>query len=175
MKDASATAVYGVKGANGVILITTKRGTEGKAKIDIGFTATLKVPSKLPKTYDSYDASIIRNQVIEHELGIYPQGVSYLRSSVFIDNYEHQTTQEQRERYPNVDWQKELFKESAMSYNANVNISGGTKSVKYFASADFQHEGDLFREWNDNRRYYNTGYGYNRINVRTNLDFAITK
>ena len=53
LKDASATAVYGVKGANGVILVTTKRGQEGKAKIDVGFNATLKAPSKLPNKYDS--------------------------------------------------------------------------------------------------------------------------
>ena len=55
------------------------------------------------------------------------------------------------ERYPDVDWQKELFKDYAMSYNANVNIAGGTKAVKYYAAIDYQHEGDLFREWNNNR------------------------
>lgn len=173
LKDASATAVYGVKGANGVILVTTKRGQEGKAKIDVGFNATLKAPSKLPNKYDSYDALMLRNQVVERELGIYPEGVSYLRPQSFIDNYRNQTTQEQRERYANVDWQDALFKKSAVSYNANVNVSGGTKFVKYFASADFVHEGDLFREY-DNGRNYNSGYGYNRINVRSNLDFAIT-
>ena len=127
LKDASATAVYGVKGANGVILITTKRGQEGKAKIDVGFNATLKAPSKLPNKYDSYDALMLRNQVVERELGIYPEGVSYLRPQSFIDNYRNQTTDEQRERYANVDWQDALFKKSAMSYNANVNVSGGTK------------------------------------------------
>ena len=61
-----------------------------------------------------------------------------------------------------------------MSYNANINISGGTKFVKYFASADYVHEGDLFRTY-DNGRGYNSGYGYDRINVRSNLDFNITK
>lgn len=64
-------------------------------------------------------------------------------SSIFIENYRNQTTIEQRERYPNVDWQKALFKDNTMSYNANINISGGTKFVKYFASADYVHEGDL--------------------------------
>lgn len=65
LKDASATAVYGVKGANGVILITTKRGVEGKAKIDVGFNATLKAVSKLPRKYDSYDGYMFRNQALE--------------------------------------------------------------------------------------------------------------
>lgn len=174
LKDASATAVYGVKGANGVILITTKRGKEGSAKIDIGFNATLKAPSKLPNKLDSYDALMARNVAIENELALTPESWEYIRAQSFIENYRNQTTVEQRERYPNVDWQDALFKDFAMSYNANANISGGTRFVKYFASADFVHEGDLFRVY-DNGRNYDTGYGYDRINVRANLDFQITK
>ncbi len=174
LKDASATAVYGVKGANGVVLITTKRGTEGSAKIEIGFNATMKAPSKLPSKLDSYDAFMARNTAIEHELGLRPDSWAMIRSQEYIDNYRNQTTVEQRERYPNVDWQKALFKDNAMSYSANINVSGGTKFVKYFASADYVHEGDLFRLY-DNNRNYNSGYGYNRLNVRSNLDFNITK
>ncbi len=174
LKDASATAVYGVKGANGVILITTKRGQEGSAKIDIGFNATLKSPSKLPNKMDSYDALMARNKAIEHELALTPDSWSYIRPQSFIENYRNQTAQEQRERYPNVDWQDVLFKDAAMSYNANINVSGGIKFVKYFASADYVHEGDLYRVMN-NGRNYNAGYGFDRINVRANLDFQITK
>ena len=70
LKDASATAVYGVEGANGVILITTKRGVEGKARIDVGFNATLKAVSQLPRKYDSYDGYMLRNEAIEHELAL---------------------------------------------------------------------------------------------------------
>ena len=174
LKDASATAVYGVKGANGVILITTKRGAEGSAKIDIGFNATLKSPSKLPNKYDSYDALILRNTAIEHELALRPDSWEYVRPQSFIDNYRNQTTLEQRERYPNVDWQKALFKDNTMSYRANMSISGGTNFVKYFASAEYVNEGDLFKIY-DNGRGYNSGYGYNRLNVRSNLDFNLTK
>ena len=72
LKDASATAVYGVKGANGVILITTKRGNEGKAKIEVGLNATAKVVSKLPRSMASADALYVRNQAIENELGLNP-------------------------------------------------------------------------------------------------------
>ena len=175
LKDASATAVYGVKGANGVILVTTKRGQEGKARIDVGFNATMKAPSKLPGKMDAYDALMARNVSLEHELPV--NGVdswAYIRPQSFIENYRNQTTQEQRERYPNVDWQDALFKQFAMAYNANVNISGGTKFVKYFASADYQNEGDLFKVYPNNRGY-EAGYGYDRVNVRTNLDFNITK
>ena len=175
LKDASATAVYGVKGANGVILVTTKRGQEGKARIDVGFNATMKAPSKLPNKMDSYDALMARNVSLEHELPVTGEDSwAYIRPQSFIENYRNQLTQEQRERYPNVDWQDALFNKFAMSYNANVNVSGGTKFVKYFASADYVNEGDLFKVY-PNHRGYEAGYGYDRVNVRTNLDFSITK
>ena len=181
LKDASATAVYGVKGANGVILITTKRGTEGKAKISASASTALKLVSKLPETYGSADALYYANQAIRHELGLSPSSWGDIRSTEFIDKYnapagsiDPETGLLMSERYPDVDWQKELFKDYAMSYNANVNIAGGTKAVKYYAAIDYQHEGDLFREWNNNRGY-TSGYGFNRINVRSNLDFQLTK
>ena len=175
LKDASATAVYGVKGANGVILVTTKRGQEGKARIDVGFNATMKAPSKLPNKMDSYDALMARNVALEHELPVTgADSWAYIRPQAFIENYRNQTTVEQMERYPNVDWQKALFKDFAMSYNANLNVSGGTKFVKYFASADYINEGDLFKVFPNNRGY-ESGYGYDRVNVRSNLDFNITK
>ena len=60
-----------------------------------------------------------------------------------------------------------------MSYNASVDVSGGTKNVKYFTSVDFTHEGDLFKKFNNNRGYH-SGFGYNRINMRANLDFSLT-
>ncbi|WP_372776053.1 SusC/RagA family TonB-linked outer membrane protein [Mangrovibacterium sp.] len=174
LKDASATAVYGVKGANGVILITTKRGKEGAARIDVSANATVKVPSKLPNKLDSYDALMARNIAIEHELGVEPDSWGYIMPQDIINRYRYPANLEESERYPNVDWQDELFKDYAMSYNANINVSGGTKFVKYFTSADFAHEGDLFRVF-DNGRGYQSGYGYNRINVRSNLDFQLTK
>ena len=181
LKDASATAVYGVKGANGVILITTKRGTEGKAKISASASSALKLVSKLPETYGSADALYYVNQAIKHELGLSPSSWGDIRSTDFINKYnapagsiDPETGLLMSERYPDVDWQKELFKDYAMSYNANVNIAGGTKAVKYYAAIDYQHEGDLFREW-ENNRGYTSGYGFNRINVRSNLDFQLTK
>ena len=190
LKDASATAVYGVEGANGVILITTKRGQEGKAKIDFGFNATLKTVSKLPRKYDSYDGYMYRNQAIENELALGGEASwAYYRPQTFINLFRNQDRNvipnynsngdyvgdySQAERYPNVDWQDEMFKSTAFSYNTNLNISGGTKFVKYFVSFDYQNEGDMTRIW-DNRQGYEGGYAYNRLNVRSNLDFQITK
>ncbi|MBL3657227.1 TonB-dependent receptor [Fulvivirga sp. 2943] len=173
LKDASATAVYGVRGANGVILITTKRGKEGKAFIRARVNTTVKVPSKLPGKYDAYDALKVRNEVIEYELAMNPSSWNDYLPQDIIDKYRNPANQEERERYPNVDWANTLFKDYAMSYNASLNISGGTEFVKYFAGADFQKEGDLFRKF-DNNRGYDPGYGFNRLNVRSNLDFQLT-
>ena len=175
LKDASATAVYGVRGANGVILITTKRGQEGKAKIDVGFTTTVKAPSKLPNKYDAYDALMARNITLETELpAVGDEAWAYMTPQSEIEKYRNQTTQEQRERYPNIDWVDAIFKNHAMSYNANLSISGGSKVVRYYAAADYANEGDLMKTY-DNGRGYKTGYDYNRLNVRSNLDFTITK
>ena len=190
LKDASATAVYGVEGANGVILITTKRGVEGKARIDVGFNATLKAVSKLPRKYDSYDGYMLRNQAIEHEIALGGAASwAYYRPQTFIENFRNQDhtvkpnydadgnylgDYSQAERYPNVDWQEEMFKDFTLSYNTNINFSGGTKFVKYFVAFDFQNEGDMTKIW-DNNQGYEGGYAYNRLNVRSNLDFQITK
>jgi TonB-linked outer membrane protein, SusC/RagA family len=174
LKDASATAVYGVRGANGVILITTKRGQEGRPIIGFNISATAKAPSQLPGKYDSYDALRIRNMVIERELGLKPEAWAYMTPQAVLNKYRNPANLEESERYPNVDWENELLKDFAMSYNANVNISGGNSFVKYFTNLDYLYEGDLFKEFENNRGYI-PGYGYNRVNVRSNLDFSLTK
>ncbi len=174
LKDASATAVFGVRGANGVILITTKRGEEGKAVVNINASTTLKTYSKLPDMMDSYDALALRNNVIEHELGYRPEAWSYYQPQAVLNKYRYPANLEESERYPNVDWIDTLLKDVATSYNANVNVSGGTRFVKYFASVDYTHEGDLYKKVTNNRGY-DPGFSYDRINVRSNLDFNLTK
>lgn len=174
LKDASATAVYGVKGANGVILITTKKGTSGKAVIQVRSNMTAKVASKLPEKYDSYDALSIKNDAIERELLLSANGWSAYKPEEILEKYRNPTTPEDWDRYPNVDWVKELFKDRAMSYSTAVNVSGGSQFVTYFAGVDFVYEGDLFKTF-QNGRGYQSGFGYTRTNVRSNLDFNLTK
>lgn len=173
LKDASATAVFGVKGANGVILITTKRGKEGKAEIRAAANTVIKSASKLPGKLDSYDMFQVRNKAIEYELGLAPGAwTSYLPEAV-MQKYRSPANLQEAERYPNVDWVNTLFKDNAMSYNANLNVSGGTPFVKYFSSVDYLDEGDLFRRF-ENERGYSGGYSFKRLNVRSNLDFQLT-
>ena len=90
-----------------------------------------------------------------------------------IEMYRNQTTLEQRERYPNVDWQKALFRDYAMSYNANANISGGTKSVKYFVSTDFVHENDIFKQWDNGVNYIQAMVS--TVSMCAATDFQLTK
>lgn len=173
LKDASATAVFGSRGANGVILITTKRGQAGKASIRATVNTIVKVPSKLPVKYDSYDALRTKNDAIEYELALRPAGWNNFLPQELLNKYRFPADQAEAERYPNVDWEEVLFKDYAMSNNANINISGGTNKVRYFTSADFLSEGDLFKIY-DNKRGYKPGFGFKRLNVRSNLDFQLT-
>lgn len=173
LKDASATAVFGSRGANGVIIVTTKRGREGKAEITAGFNSTVKVVSKMPGKYDSYDAIGVRNRAIEYELSLEPESWGDMIPEEARRKYRFPANAAEADRYPNVDWEKTLFKDYAMSHNANLGIRGGTEFVKYFANIDFQNEGDLFRDF-DNNRGYDPGYAYNRLNFRSNLDFQLT-
>ncbi|MBP6460680.1 MAG: SusC/RagA family TonB-linked outer membrane protein, partial [Crocinitomicaceae bacterium] len=103
-----------------------------------------------------------------------PVSWTYMRPQSFIDNYRNQTTLEQRERYPNIDWQEYLFKDHAMAYNANINVSGGTERVKYYAAVDYVNEGDLVKV-PPSGQGFESGYNYNRINSRANFDFQLTK
>ena len=173
LKDASATAVFGSRGANGVIVVTTKRGLDGKAEVTATASSTMKTVSKLPGKYDSYDAIGVRNQAIERELSVNPGIWAQIIPQAIRDKYRFPTSLEEAERYPNVDWQEVLFKDFAMSYNANVSVRGGTDKVKYFASIDYQNEKDLFNSIN-NGRGYEPGFDFNRLNFRSNLDFKLT-
>ncbi|MDR2145765.1 MAG: TonB-dependent receptor [Tannerella sp.] len=174
LKDASATAVYGVKGANGVILITTKRGQEGKAQVQVRANSTMKVVSKLPEKYDAYDTYILKNSVLERQLAISPGSWDEYMPMETIGKFRNPLTPDEWDRYPNVDWEAELFKRTAMAYNLSTNVSGGTSLVKYFAALDYHNEGDLFKEFKNDRGYQST-FSFNRLNVRSNLDFDLTK
>jgi TonB-linked SusC/RagA family outer membrane protein len=174
LKDASATAVYGVKGANGVILITTKRGVAGRPNIRLRANTTIKTASDLPGIYDAYDALALRNIVILREINETPGNWVQVRPYPILDKYRNPANTAEWDRYPNVDWQKELFKDKATSYNASANVSGGSQFVTYFAAVDYTYEGDLFKKVQNNRGY-TPGYGYQRINMRSNLDFNLTK
>lgn len=173
LKDASATAVFGVKGANGVILITTKRGAEGKTRLNFNYTTTGTMLSKQPQKLDSYAAMMAKNEIIERE-GVLnqPSWNAYIPYEI-VQRYRKPQTEEYAYIYPNVDWEEEMFKDIAFSHRMNLSAQGGSKAVQYFGSLAYLHEGDLFEDY-DNGKGYEPNYNYDRFNFRSNIDVTLT-
>ena len=163
LKDASATAVFGVRGANGVVLITTKRGSEGKAKISFNLSFSALTPTKMIEQTSSYEYATFHNAMNAND-GKDP----YFSQSV-IDMFKNGTDPI---RFPSMKWTDYLMKDVTLQQQHNVNISGGNKTVKYFISAGMFTQDGIFEEFN---RPYDYGYQYQRFNYRTNLDINVTK
>ncbi len=167
LKDASATAVFGAKGANGVIIVTTKSGQEGKPKMDFSYSSGFSMPINIPKHIDSYTTMSLLNTAMMND-----QLFSSMLSQEVLEEYRNPSSELNRMRYPDVDWFKEMTRPFASTINANFNISGGTGFVRYFTSVGYTYEGSLFKGYNDGK--VNSEYTYSRINFRTNLDFDVT-
>ncbi len=159
LKDASATAVYGVRGANGVVLVTTRSGEEGKPKITIKHESGLVSPTKTPEMAN---------------------GLQYMEmyNSVALNTYSAEAIKKTADGsdpylYPNVDWVNEVFKKYSYNTRTSVNVSGGTNTVKYFVSGGFYNEDGLFKT--DPTLRYNTGIYYRKFNFRANVDIQLFK
>ena len=175
LKDASATAVFGVKGANGVILITTKRGEEGKTRLNFNYTVTGKAIAKQPEKMDSYEALMTKNDVIEREGVLNEVSWDAYTPYRIVERFKKPQSAEYAEIYPNVDWTKELYEDFAVNtHKVSANIQGGSKKIKYFGSLAYMHEGDMFRNY-DNGKPYDPNYDFDRFNFRSNVDFDLTK
>ena len=168
LKDASATAVFGAKGANGVIIVTTKSGMEGRPKMDITVSQGFASPINTPEHIDSYTTMSLLNVARMNE-----QQFEGLSSQEVLNEYRNPSSALNALRYPDVDWLKEMTRPFASTTNANFNISGGTERVKYFASVGYTNEGSIFRSFKDDK--VDSGYRYDRFNFRTNVDFNVTK
>ena len=166
LKDASATAVFGVRGANGVILVTTKRGTSGKAKVNFSTTYAWQMPSRVPEFADSYGYANAYNNAQLHD------GVSEDQLAFSSDIIEKFRTNSDPLVYPNTDWTDMLIKKSALQTQHNFNISGGSERVKYFASLGVFTQDGLFKTFEENGN--DKGFKYNRYNYRINMDINVT-
>ena len=163
LKDASSTAVFGVRGANGVIIVTTKRGKEGKAKINASFSYGIQAPTRMPEFVNSYDYATFLNEAYTNDgkdPKFTPESVEAFR------------THSNPILYPDTDWMDLLFKSSAPQTQGNVNISGGTGRVRYFISMGMLNQKGFFKN-HDTR--YDANFNYNRYNYRANLDVDFTK
>lgn len=163
LKDASATAVFGVQGANGVVLITTKRGKEGKAKISISSSASIIAPTDGLKMVNSYQYATFYNQMNDND------GNPHTFPDKVVQRFKDGSDPI---RYPSIDWIDYCMKDMSIQTQHNINISGGTDRVRYFISAGAYTQGGLFEEFN---LPYHLDYRYNRFNYRSNLDIDVTK
>lgn len=172
LKDASATAVFGVRGANGVVLITTRRGQEGKAKISVSSSFSALTPTKMVEQASSYDYALFYNQMRYNDWL-----VSHEEGKVFEPTFSDAVLQKFKDgsdpiRFPSTKWADYIMKDFTMQQQHNINISGGNDKVKYFISAGYYAQGGLFKEFD---MPYDYGYQYDRFNYRANLDLKATK
>jgi TonB-linked SusC/RagA family outer membrane protein len=175
LKDASATAVFGVKGANGVILITTKRGKKGKAKLSVSVSSTVKTLSKIPTKYDSYTSLSAVNEAIERTVSVQEENWQDYTPISILEKYRNPANELESQIYPDVDWVDVTQKDFAMDHRFSLSVSGGTDFAKYFGALTYQHVGDIFDGGAfDNGRGYEADFDYDRFNYRSNIDFDIT-
>lgn len=165
LKDASATAVFGVRGANGVILVTTKRGQAGKAKISFSTSAGLQMPTNIPDFANSYDYATTYNAAQRRD------GVAEDKLMFTEEMLEGFRTHSNPILYPDTDWRDLLIKDLAWQSQHNLSISGGSDRVRYFASLGVFTQKGQFETYHENDR----GFSYNRYNYRINMDIDVTK
>lgn len=163
LKDASATAVFGVRGANGVVLVTTRRGQEGKARIQLTSSVGLQQPTRNLEMADSYTFANLfnernRNDNMPETFDAYTLERFRLGDSPIL--------------YPSINWRDYLMKNTSLQTQHNLNISGGTKDVRYFISVGFLWQDGLLKQFDT--LDYNNNYNYTRYNYRSNLDFDLT-
>jgi TonB-linked SusC/RagA family outer membrane protein len=164
LKDASATAVYGVRGANGVVLINTKRGEDGKLKISFRSNLTLSKLQRLPDYVGSYDYANLVNEALISR-GDQPR---YSVGDMDVIRYGLD-----KDLFPDVDWQKEIIQPVSLQQTYYISAQGGGSVAKYFLSLGMSDESAAYKVSPTSQ--YNTKTGYNTYTYRTNLDIKLTE
>lgn len=172
LKDASATAVYGVRGANGVILVTTRRGAIGRPQVSLATNFATTSFIDMRQGARAYDWAKGYNDALKYD--------SYI-TGTYAEKFSPEELEKYRTGsdpvfYPDVDWFTTMYRKSAGQSQHNLNVNGGTERVKYFVSAGYFNQQGMF---NDNVTNlldeYNTQPTFHRYNFRSNLDFTILK
>ena len=172
LKDASATAVYGVRGANGVMLITTKRGKDQKPTVSLTANWQVQSPTRKDTYLDSYDSVVLLEEARAND------GLGSQYSAYDIEMYKKsrngQLSGLDAMLYPNVDWYDTVLRSTAPAQRYNVNVQGGTKRVRYFASAEYYNQQGLFKNFSTDQYGNSSNSSYRRYAFRGNLDFLVT-
>lgn len=166
MKDATATALYGARGANGVILVTTKSGQKGKIKITARVETSISTPTKIQEYLDGVSYMELYNIA---ERARNPEATpTYSKEKI-----ENTRLGKNPMYYPNVDWYGELFKDQAINTKATVTASGGGEVAQYYLSVAYTNENGLMKV--DKLNNFNNNISINRYNIRANIDVNLTK
>jgi len=164
LKDASATAVYGVRGANGVVLINTKKGQEGKLKITARANFSISTLKRMPEYLRAYDYAALANEALE------VRGESPLYGSREMDIIRDGLD---NDMYPDVNWQDEILHKNSFKQTYYVSARGGGQVARYFVSLGLSDETAAYKQ--DKTSVYSSNVGYNTYNFRTNIDMDLTK
>ncbi|MBK3518891.1 SusC/RagA family TonB-linked outer membrane protein [Carboxylicivirga marina] len=164
LKDAGATAIYGQRGANGVIVITTKRGKNEGMKVDISYEYSTNEPFRMPTMMDAYGYASAMNEALELD------GQAHLYSKEQLDAYKNGMYPEY---YPNVNWTDEVMRNTGFVHNFNTTFRGGTNKTKYYVAINYM-DGEGLLKQDRNRENYSTQLNYRRANLRSNLDIQLT-
>lgn len=165
LKDASTTAIYGIKGANGVLVVKTRRGEDGQPRINVRIESGMQMPVRTPNFLGSYETAQLVNEAYAND-GLQPLFTA--------DDLEHFRTGDDPYGHPDVNWYDEIFKSTARQTNANVDVSGGTDRLKYFVSVGYFMQNGLVRDFGSANNDVNSNYLYRRFNYRSNIDFQVT-
>ena len=163
LKDAAASAVYGVRGANGVILINTKRGKVGKPNVSARFEQGITSPVQLPKFVGAADYLEVMNSIREE------RGEQGLYSKERIENIRNHTDPD---LYPDVNWLDAVLRDQAGNSRANVSVNGGSDILRYSLVTSYYREGGLIER--DEKQAWNSSSRLNRYNVRSNVDINVS-
>ncbi|MFD2885353.1 SusC/RagA family TonB-linked outer membrane protein [Chitinophaga cymbidii] len=164
LKDASATAVYGTRGANGVIIVNTKTGRAGKPQINAELTQAMTRFTQLPDYVDAPTFMRLYNE------GLQTRG----RTATYTEEQiQKHITGEDPDLYPNVDWFKEIFNEWGLNRKAGLNVRGGSEFATYYISANYYSETGMMKR--DEQQSYNSNIKLDRFTFSTNVDANITK
>jgi TonB-linked SusC/RagA family outer membrane protein len=164
LKDASATAVYGVRGANGVVLVTTKRGQSGKLRITARANFTLSHLNRMPEYLGAYEYALLANEARE------VRGDAPLYNSQEMNFIRYRLDED---LYPDVNWQDEIMNRTGFQQTYYLSAQGGGEIARYFISLGMSNEGAAYKMAPDNP--YRSGVGYNTYSNRINLDINLTK
>ncbi len=164
LKDAASSIMYGIRGANGVVLVTTKRGYTGKLNINGKVEQSFMTPVRTPQFIGSTDYVKLYNQALVND------GFAPLYTQQQIESYENGNSY----FYPNVDWNKEVTKDYAPATKANFDVTGGDKIANYYVSLGYFHQGGIYKN-TDRNEGYSTNIGMDNVSFRSNLDLNVNK